>query len=93
MHSHRNERALSELPDPDSPAYEAQKLVLLELVVDPPTTGDQIDTFCAVLELGRDDIVVAVASLSAVGLAHRREDTVFASHAARYFEHLWPTGL
>jgi predicted transcriptional regulator len=93
MHSHRNGRAPSELPDPDSRAYEAQKLVLLELVVDPPEAGDRIDTLCELLELSREDIVPAVASLSAVGLAHRREDTVFASDAARYFEHLWPTGL
>jgi hypothetical protein len=93
MHSHRNGRAPTELPDPDSRAYEAQKLVLLELVVDPPAAGDHVDTLCAVLELARDDIVAAVASLSAVGLARRQEDTVFASDAPRYFEHLWPTGL
>jgi hypothetical protein len=57
MHSHRNGRAPSELPDPDSRAYEAQKLVLLELVVDPPPADDHIDTLCELLELARDDIV------------------------------------
>jgi hypothetical protein len=93
MQDQRNGRAPCELPDPESRAYAAQKLVLLELVVDPPAAGDRIDTLCAVLKLARDDIVAAVDSLSAVGLAHRRGDAVFASEAARYFEHLWQTAL
>jgi hypothetical protein len=93
MQDQRNGRAPYELPDPASRVYEAQKLVLLELVVDPPAAGDPIETLGEVLQLAYEDIVDAVASLSAVGLADRRENVVFASEAARYFEHLWPTGL
>jgi hypothetical protein len=84
--------ALCELPDPDSRAYEAQKLVLLDLVVDPPATGDHFDVVCELLELPRKEIEAAVA-LCCVGLAQRSGDVVFASDAASYFEYLWPTGL
>ena len=93
MQDQRNGQAPYELPDPDSRADQAQKLVLLELVVDAPAGGDRIDVVCALLELAREDIEAAVAALVGVGLAQRCGDILFASDAASYFEYLWPTGL
>jgi hypothetical protein len=93
MQDQRNGRAPYELPDPDSRAYEAQKLVLLELVVDAPAGGDRMEVLCEVLELAHHDVEAAVAALVNVGLAQRRDDIVAASDAASCFEYLWPTGL
>ena len=36
MHAHRNGGPPSGLPDPESLGYHAQKVVLAELVIDPP---------------------------------------------------------
>ena len=93
MQHHRNGRAPRALPDPTSREYEAQKLVLLELVVDPPATGDRIEALGTLLELTRADLEAAVKSLAGVGLAYRCDGVVLATEAATYFEHLWPTAL
>ena len=78
------------LPDPDGPEYAAQKVVLLELVVAPPAGGDSIEYLSRVLSLGSTELDAALVALEDVGLAERRNDAVFGSAAALYFEHLWP---
>ena len=90
MQGNRNGGPPLRLPDPASLQYTAQRLVVLELVVDPPAAGDRFDDLCEWVGLADVDGRDAVDALAAVGLAERRTDVVIASAAARYFEHLWP---
>jgi hypothetical protein len=90
MQGNRNGGQPLRLPHPGSLQYTAQRLVLLELVVDPPAAGDRFDDLCEGVGLADVDGRDAVDALAAVGLAERRTDVVIASTAARYFEHLWP---
>jgi hypothetical protein len=90
MHGHPNGGPPPGLPDPGSLEYAAQRLVLLELVVDPPPAGDRFDELCETLGLADVDADEAVAALATVGLAARQSNVVLASVAARYFEHLLP---
>jgi hypothetical protein len=77
-------------PAPDSADHRAQRIVLLELVVCPPTEGDRLDELIDRLDLPPDSVEPAVTALELVGLAEREGDVVRASLAANYFEHLWP---
>jgi hypothetical protein len=78
------------LPDPDSLGYHAQKVVLAELVIDPPDEGSSLDYLRDRLPLPPDAIEPALGALQIVGLAARRGDLARASAPARYFEYLWP---
>ena len=93
MHYHRNGGPPSRLPDPYSLEYHAQKIVLLELVVDPPDEGDRLAELVGRLGLPPDAVAPAVLALDAIGLAERDVDVVRASLTARYFEYLWPVLL
>jgi hypothetical protein len=90
MHGHHNGGSPLRVPSPGSLEYTAQRLVLLELVVDPPSGGDRFEELCDAVGLADVDAGGAVAALVAVGLAERRAGVVLASPAAHYFEHLWP---
>jgi hypothetical protein len=90
MHGHPNGGPPLRLPDPGSLEYSAQRLVLLELVVDPPATGDQLDALCETIGLADVDALDAIEALTRTGLVERRAGVVLATRAARYFEHLWP---
>jgi hypothetical protein len=90
MHGNRNGGPPLRLPDPSSLQYTAQRLVLLELVVDPPAGGDRSDDLCEAVGLAEVDGHEALGALAAAGLASQETDLVIASTAARYFEHLWP---
>jgi hypothetical protein len=90
MHGNRNGGPPLRLPGPGSLQYTAQRLVLLELVVDPPAAGDRFENLCEAVGLADVDAHEGLAALAAAGLAERRTDVVIASTAARYFEHLWP---
>lgn len=83
MHGHRTEP-----PAPGSPAHQAQRDLLLELVVDPPPAGDAIGELP--VRLGHEPAVIAAAidELAAIGLVARRADLVFATAAALRFEAL-----
>ncbi len=84
----------SQLPDPDSLEYRAQKLVLLEIVVDPPPIGDPMSQLVRRLDVPASSISIAVAALEVVGLAERDEgEVVRATTPALYFEFLWPVRL
>ena len=63
--AHRNGGWPSRLPGPDSIEYRAQKLVLLEIVVDPPATGDPLSQLVRRLDVPADSIDPAVAALRA----------------------------
>ena len=93
MHHHRNGGPPSRLPDPYSLEYHAQKIVLLELVVDPPNRGDRLDELIERLGLPPDSVEPAVSALEVIGLAAREGDVVRATLVARYFEYLWPVLL
>lgn len=82
-------------PDEDrrSPSDEAERLLLLELVVDPPEAGDPLSRLVARLRLGHAELDRAADGLVAVGLAVRTGDLVRASPAARRFDELWPISI
>jgi hypothetical protein len=83
MHGHRTEP-----PVPGSPAFAAQRAVLLELVVDPPPSGDAVDELPGRLGHSADAIDAAIDALTALGLVRRRADSVHATPAALRFEQL-----
>ena len=89
MHVHRNGEPPQRPPAHESVEYRAQQLVILELVVCPPASGDRLCKLIDRLELPAPHIEPAVTALERAGLAQRDGDVVRASHAALYFEHLW----
>jgi hypothetical protein len=93
MHAHGNGGPPSGLPHPDSLGYHAQKVVLAELVIDPPEDGHSLGYLADMLPLPPEAIEPALSALQAVGLAERRADLARASAPTRYFEHLWPVML
>lgn len=93
MHGNRNGGLPSGLPDPDSLGYHAQKVVLAELVIDPPDDGHPLAYLLDRLPLPPDAIEPALGALHVVGLAARRGELARASVPARYFEYLWPVML
>jgi hypothetical protein len=90
MHHHRNGSPPRSGPEPSSPEFRAQRIVLLELVVDPPAAGDHLDDLRARLGLPRETVEPAAIALQLAGLAERRGDIVRCTFAATYFEYLWP---
>jgi hypothetical protein len=83
MHGHR-----TEAPRPGSPAFRAQRDLLLELVVDPPAAGDVVRELPARLGHPEDAIAAAIDVLAGLGLAARRAERVDATAAALRFEAL-----
>jgi hypothetical protein len=74
-------------------AYAHQKVVLIELVVDPLAAGDRLIALAERLELDEGEVEAAVAALEQAGLAQRAGSVVSATAAARYFEFLSPVML
>jgi hypothetical protein len=93
MRPNRNGGPPSGLPHPDSLDYHAQKVVVAELVIDPPDDGYPIGYLVDMLPLPKEVIEAALADLQGVGLAERHDDLARASAPARYFEYLWPVML
>ncbi len=93
MHAHGNGGPPSGLPHPASLGYYAQKVVLAELVIDPPDEGSDLGYLRDRLPVPPDMIEPALASLQVAGLAARRGDLARASAPAGYFEYLWPVML
>ena len=93
MHAHRNGGPPTGLPDPGSLGYHAQKIVLAELVIDPPDKGSSLDYLRDRLPLAPGTIEPALGALQVAGLAARRGDLARATAPARYFEYLWPVML
>ena len=75
-------------PTPGSQAYRAQRTVLLELIVDPPPSGEPVRDLARRLDLSVEDVTAAVTELAALGLAAQHGDFVVASAAALRFEAL-----
>ena len=70
----------------------AQRVVLLELLVDPPPGGDRLPDLERRLGLAPGEVERAVTALVEAGLARRRRDVVRPSPVARRFDALWPIG-
>ena len=83
MPGHRNGGRPIRLPDPYSLEFRAQRIVLLELVVDPPADGDRLGALMERLGLPPGAVEPAVAALEVIGLARLREDVVRATPPAR----------
>lgn len=90
MHRHRNEPPPARPPHPETDEFRVQRLVLLELVVTPPATGDRVEYLVRVLDAEASAIDRAIAGLEAAGLVRRDGDVVRATDAALYVEHLSP---
>jgi hypothetical protein len=89
----RPDRHVARLAPPGSEAFDDQRLLLLELLVDPPAEGDAIADLAAALGRPATAIAAAAAALARVGLAEQRDERVRASEAARAFDALWPVCL
>jgi hypothetical protein len=89
MHADRTPSA----PDADTPEYRTQRLVLLELLVDPPPVVEPFDQLAARLEEPAAAVRAAGAALAAAGLAVQSGECVGAATAALYFDALWPIAL
>lgn len=72
---------------------DAERVVLLELVVDAPIEGDTTAELAARLQLPPVAIDRAAEALAGSGLAVRDGDVVRASTAALRFDALWPVAL
>lgn len=90
MHPDLNGSPSLRLPDPASVEYYAERLVLIELCVDPPPEGDELGAVADRLTLSSRETEAAVDVLARVGLAERDGTTVRATARAIYFEHLCP---
>jgi hypothetical protein len=70
-----------------------QRLVLLELVVDPPDVPERLDELADRLAEPLEAVIAAGRALEAAGLAVHAGDTLAAAPPARYFEALWPIAI
>jgi hypothetical protein len=89
MHPDRTPSA----PDVGTPEYRTQRLVLLELLVDPPEALEPFDELAARLKEPAAAVRAAGAALAAAGLAVQAGECVGAAASARYFDALWPIAL
>ena len=89
----RPARRPAAIASPGTAAFADQRLLLLELLVDPPEEGDAIADLAAVLGRPERAVVAAAAVLARVGLAERRGGLIRASPTALAFEALWPVCL
>ena len=89
----RPDRRLAAIACPGTAAYDDQRLLLLEILVDPPAGGDVLSDLGAVLDRSPGAMEAAAAALERAGLAERRAGRVHASPAALAFDALWPVCL
>jgi hypothetical protein len=89
MHADRTPSA----PAAGTPEHRTQRLVLLELLVDPPAALEPLDQLAARLEEPAAAVRAAGAALAAAGLAVQAGEYVGAAATALYFDALWPIAL
>ncbi len=73
--------------------YDAERLVLLELVADPTVQGDTAGQLAARLHMPLVAVDHAAEALARSGLAVRDGYVIRASTAALRFDALWPVAL
>jgi hypothetical protein len=76
-----------------TPQFEAQRVLLLEILVDPPAEGDALAELATTLAIDDHELRAAAAALEDAGLARLQGDRVHASATARAFDALWPVAL
>jgi predicted transcriptional regulator len=84
---------LAAIASPGTAAHDDQRLLLLELLVDPPPEGDALVDLAAALERPVEAVAAAAEALERAGLAERREGRVRAMPTALAFDALWPVCL
>jgi hypothetical protein len=89
----RPDRRPAPLASPGTAAFDDQRLLLLELLVDPPPDGDPIAGLARALDRTAGAVEAAAAALAAAGLAERDGERVRATAAALGFDLLWPVRL
>ena len=89
----RPDRHAGALAPQGTQAFEDQRLLLLELLVDAPPEGDAIADLALTLGRPAAAVTTAAAALARAGLAERRGERVRASETARRFDALWPVCL
>jgi hypothetical protein len=89
----RPDRRVEGLAPPESEAFDDQRLLLLELLVDPPAEGDEIAKLAAALGRPATAISAAAAALARAGLAEYHDERVRTTETARAFDALWPVCL
>jgi hypothetical protein len=87
------DRRLAAIARPGTAAFDDQRRLLLELLVDPPGEGDAIADLAVVLDRPAGPIAAAATALAAAGLAERIGERVRATPTALAFEALWPVRL
>jgi predicted transcriptional regulator len=81
------------LASPGTSAFDDQRLLLLELLVDPPSEGDAIADLAQALDRPAGAVAAAATALARAGLAERDGECVRAAPAALAFDLLWPVAL
>ena len=89
----RPDRRLAAIASPGTAAFDDQRRLLLELLVDPPPDGDAMADLALVLDRPAAAVAAAADALARAGLAARAGDRVRATPAALAFEALWPVRL
>jgi hypothetical protein len=89
----RPDRRPGAIAAPGTAAFDDQRLLLLELLVDPPEDGDALADLAAVLGRPERAVVAAASVLARVGLAERHGRRLRASPTALAFDALWPVCL
>jgi hypothetical protein len=89
----RPDRRLAAIASPGTAAHDDQRLLLLELLVDPPPDGDALVDLAVALDRPEEAIAAAAAALDRAGLAERTEGRVRATPTAVAFDALWPVCL
>jgi hypothetical protein len=93
MHAHRTAGPPAGVAHRDTPEFEHQRRLVLELVVAPPPNGDELDALARQLEISSEQLERAAAVLERAGLCVRRESRLFASDQLQAVEYLWPIAL
>jgi hypothetical protein len=79
-------------PAPGTADHRMQRVLLLELVANPPAEPESIEALAASLREPAPEVRAAAEALAAAGLASTAGGHVQASESALYFDALWPAG-
>lgn len=93
MQDHRSPRWPEAIAPPGTAAYDDQRLLMLELLVDPPAGGDRLDALTARLERSAPALRDAARALAGAGLATVHRGRIAATPAAIALDALWPVAL
>jgi hypothetical protein len=93
MQDHRSPRWPAPIATPGTAAFDDQRLLILELLVDPPDGGDRFEALSVTLVRSVPALRRAAVALARAGLATVERDRVMASPAAVAFDALWPVAL